>query len=156
MENTAQFLLAFVKILLMVAGCVVIGICTGYPAAQWIGRKFAELLSCLPTEKFAKPQPAMGIPASKAIRGDLDGAMESYEQLLLDHPQEKQIYLRMLEIAFGPLHAPDYGEDILQRGLQNLTCASERAAILSLSQALISGDFRPFKYLDHGEVAVAQ
>ena len=154
--ETAEFLLAFVKILLMVAGCVFIGICIGYPAAQWIGRKFAELLSCLPTEKFAKAPPAYGIPASKAIRGDLFGAMESYEQLLLDHPQDKQIYLRMLEIAFGPLHAPEYGENILQRGLKNLTRETERAVILSLTQELQSGQFMPFKYLVHGQIAVAR
>ena len=156
MDGTAEFLLAFVKILLMVAGCVVAGICAGYPAAQWIGRKFAEILSCLPTPKFSKAPPAYGIPASKAIRGDLAGAMACYEQLLLDHPQDKQIYLRMLEITFGPLHAPEYGENVLQRGLQNLTSESEQAAILSLSQALKSGDFTPFKYLDHPQIAVAR
>ncbi|MEO5915309.1 MAG: hypothetical protein ABIS50_13835 [Luteolibacter sp.] len=152
--DSVSFIQAFLVVLMMVTGCVVIGIATGYPAAHWIGRKFAELLSCLPTEKFAKAQPAYGIPASKAIRGDLEGAMESYEQLLLDHPQEKQIYLRMLEIAFGPLHAPEYGEDILQRGLKNLTGEADRAALYHLSLAIQNGEFTPFKYLDHAQVAV--
>ncbi len=155
MDGTADFLLAFATLLLIAAGCVAAGIVTGYPAAHWFGQKLADLLSCLPTEKFVKSPPAYGIPASKAIRGDLDGAMESYELLLLDHPHDKQIYIRMLEIAFGPLHAPEYGENILQRGLENLPLESERAAIVSLSQALLSGEFHPFKYLKQGQVAEA-
>ncbi len=150
MSGTAEFLEAFVKILLMVAGCVVVGIAAGYPAAHWIGRKFAEILSCLPMEKFAKPQPALGIPATKAIRGDLEGAVESYEELLLEHPQEREIYFRLLEIALGPMHSPEYGDDVLQRGLLNLTGESERLALLHFSQELRNDEFRPFKYLARG------
>lgn len=138
---------AFPVVCLMVAIACAIGIATGYPAAHWIGQKFAEVLSCLPTEKFLKAPPALGIPATRAIRGDLEGAVEGYEDLLLEHPHEKEIYFRLLEIALGPMHASEYGDDVLQRGLMNLQGGSERLALLRFSQELKNGEFRPFKHL---------
>ena len=137
------------KVILMVCICCVIGIAIGYPAAQWLGAKFAEILSCLPKEKFSKPQPALGIPASKAVRGDLAGAVEGYEALLLSHPKDKEIYFRLLEIVLGPMKLEDYGEEILQRGLENLATEGERLVLIKLSLSLRNGDYHPFKYLEH-------
>lgn len=131
---------AFARLLLLMAGLIALGIFLGYPAAHWVGRKFAEVLSCLPAERFLRPQPALGIPASMAIHGDFVGAMESYEGLLLDHPAEKQIYFRMLEIALGPLHAVDYGEAILRRGLGNLPDEKVRASLIRHYEALCHGE----------------
>ena len=138
------------KVILMVCICCVIGIAIGYPAAQWLGAKFAEILSCLPKEKFSKPQPALGIPASKAVRGGLAGAVEGYEALLLTHPNEKDIYCRLLEILLGPMRLDDYGEDVLQRGVKNLATEGERLVLLKLSQSLRNGEYHPFKYLGYG------
>ena len=138
------------KVILMVCICCVIRIAIGYPAAQWLGAKFAEILSCLPKEKFSKPQPALGIPASKAVRGDLAGAVEAYEALLLTHPNEKDIYCRLLEILLGPMRLDDYGEDVLQRGVKNLATEGERLVLLKLSQSLRNGEYHPFKYLGYG------
>ena len=138
------------KVILMVCICCVIGIAIGYPAAQWLGARFAEILSCLPKEKFSKPQPALGIPASKAVRGDLAGAVEGYEALLLTHPNEKDIYCRLLEILLGPMRLDDYGEDVLQRGVKNLATEGERLVLLKLSQSLRNGEYHPFKYLGYG------
>ncbi|MES2921699.1 MAG: hypothetical protein V4819_09135 [Verrucomicrobiota bacterium] len=137
------------KVILLVCLCCVIGIAVGYPAAQWLGARFAEILSCLPKEKFSKPQPALGIPASKAVRGDLAGAVEAYEVLLLSHPEEKEIYCRLLEIVLGPMKLDEYGEDVLQRGMKNLATDGERLVLLKLSQSLRNGEYHPFKYLEH-------
>lgn len=136
-------------VILMVCTCCVIGIATGYPAAQWLGARLAEILSCLPKEKFSKPQPALGIPASKAVRGDLAGAVEGYEVLLLSHPEEKEIYCRLLEIVLGPMKLDEYGEDVLQRGMKNLATDGERLVLLKLSQSLRNGEYHPFQYLEH-------
>ena len=145
--DAAEFLIAVAIIFLTVAGCVLFGIIAGYPTAHWISQKMAEILSCLPMEKFTKPQPALGIPATKVKRGDLQGAVESYEELLVDHPHEKEIYFRLLEIARGPMRSSEYAEEILQRGLLNLTRDSERRALLHFSQDLEDGGFKPLKYL---------
>ena len=137
------------RVILAVCICCVIGICVGYPVAKWLGARMAEILSCLPKEKFSEPQPALGIPASKAVRGDLAGAVAGYEALLVNHPKNKEIYCRLLEIVLGPMKLEDYGEDVLQRGMKNLTSEGEKLVLLRLSQSLRNGEYHPFKYLEY-------
>lgn len=138
----------FPKVTFMVCGVCILGIILGYPAAHVIGKKVAEFLSFLPTERFTKAPPALGIPATKAMRGDLHGAVDSYEELLLSYPHEKEIYFRLLEVVLGPLKMEEYGENVLQRGLANLQGESERAALLNLSHAIRSGDYHPLQHLE--------
>ena len=121
----------------------------GFPAAHWIGGKMGEFISCLPTEKYAVAPPALGIPASKAVRGDLQGAVEAYEELLLVHPHEKEIYFRLLEIVLGPMAMEQYGEDVLQRGLRNLKSGPERLALISLADSIRGGEYHPFQHYGH-------
>lgn len=148
MKLPMAFLEHVPKVILLVCLCCVIGIAIGYVAAQWFGARLAEILTFLPKEKFAAPQPAMGIPASMAVRGDLEGAVAGYEALLLSHPKEKEIYCRLLEIVLGPMKLDDYGEEILQRGFRNLATAGERLVLLKLSEDLRNGGYHPFKHLE--------
>jgi hypothetical protein len=133
---------------LMVAIVCTIAMLAGYPAAHWIGGRLADFLSFLPKEKFQKPQPALGIPATKAVRGDLHGAVEAYEELLVDHPHEQEIYCRLLEIVMGPLHLDEYAEDVLRRGLANLKLPSEKVVLINLSESIRSGSYHPFRHFD--------
>lgn len=136
------------KVILLVCLCCVIGIAIGYPAAHWLGARLAEILTFLPKDKFTEPQPALGIPATKAIRGDLEGAVAGYEALLIQYPKEKEIYCRLLEIVLGPMKLEEYGENVLQRGLKNLASDSERLVLLKLSQSIRNGEYHPFKHLE--------
>lgn len=138
----------FPKVTFMVCGVCTIGIIAGYFAAQVIGKKVAEFMTFLPMDRFTKAPPALGIPATKAMRGDLHGAVNSYEELLLAHPHEKEIYLRLLEVVLGPLKMEEYGENVLQRGLVNLKDESGRQALLLLSEAIRSGDYHPLQHLE--------
>ena len=147
--DPVSFIETFARICMTVGIICTIAILAGYPAAHWIGGQLAALLSCLPTEKFTKAPPALGIPASKAVRGDLAGAIEDYEKLLIVHPAEKEIYFRLVEITLGPLHEEAYGEDVLQRGVKNLKCESERIALLKFAEAIRHGDFTPMRHYDH-------
>jgi hypothetical protein len=143
-------LLGSFAVMFIIAGIIgLIGITLGYPAAHWIGEKVANIFSCLPTEKYDRVLPALGIPASKAVRGDLLGAIDGYENLLIDYPQEEEIYSRLLEITLGPMNMPEYGEEVLQRGLLNLKLESEQIALLKFSQAIKNGDFRPLRHLNY-------
>ncbi|NJM37847.1 MAG: hypothetical protein HC845_08325 [Akkermansiaceae bacterium] len=144
-----NFIITFAKLLLIVSGIAICAAALGYPVAHWVGGKLATFLSCLPTEQYDQALPALGIPATKAIRGDLLGAMDGYENLLVDHPQNAEIYSRMLEIALGPMNMPEYGEKILKNGMLHLSSDTERAALLKLHQVIISGDFKPFKHLTY-------
>ena len=143
-----DFLEAFAKVCLMVGGICVVAILLGWPAAHWIGGKVATFLTFLPTEKFLKPQPALGIPATLAMRGDLHGAVAAYEELLLVHPHEHEIYFRLLEIVLGPLALAEYGDDVLCRGVANLPGESEKAALVRLAHELRDGSYKPFKHLE--------
>lgn len=157
---TSAYLIAFIeevpRVCFLVAMTCAIGIIVGYPAAHWIGAKVGEILSCLPTDRFAKAPPALGIPASKAVRGDFDGAIEDYEKLLIDHPGEKEIYFRLLEITLGPMHMEQYGGDVLRRGLEKLTCETERTALLKYAEAIRRGDYTPLRHFDHHPAEVRQ
>ena len=79
-------------------GCIycVIGIYIGYPVAKWLGARMAEILSCLPQEKFSEPLPALRISASKAVRGNLGSSVVNYEALLIIHPNNHEIAMREL------------------------------------------------------------
>ena len=92
------------RVLLMGCLCCVIGICIGYPVAKWLGARMAEILSYLPQEKSCEPQPALGISASKAARGDLGNAVKGYEALLINHPKDKEIAMRRLHCDPAAYH----------------------------------------------------
>jgi hypothetical protein len=139
---------AFGPLCLIIGGICLVAILLAYPFAHWIGRWVANFLTFLPSEKFLRPPPALGIPRTLALRGDLEGALEGYEKLLTAHPQHLEIYIRLLEIALGPLAMESYGEDILQRGLANVTEPSSRAALIRLAHELRCGEFKPFKHLE--------
>jgi hypothetical protein len=136
------------KVTFMVAGVCTLGILLGYPAAHWIGKKLGDYLSFLPTDRFARPQPALGIPKAKAMRGDLEGAAAAYEELLLIHPQEKEIHFRLLEVALGGLRREDYAERVLRRGLENLKLAGDRDALVKLGDSIRHGEYHPFHHLE--------
>ncbi|RYD48199.1 MAG: hypothetical protein EOP85_04035 [Verrucomicrobiaceae bacterium] len=139
---------AFSKVTMMVSGVCIVGIIVGYPAAHWIGKRVASFLTFLPTERFSKAPPALGIPATKVMRGDLHGAVDSYEELLLSHPQDKEIYMRLLEVVLGPLKMDEYGENVLRRGMATLKDPSDRRALKKLYQAIRSGDYHPLQHLE--------
>lgn len=147
MLEEAQVYVGFAILLLIAGGCVLAGIAAGIPAAHWFGKKVADFLSFQPMEEFDKAQPAYGIASSKAMCGDLDGAMEFYEQLLLDHPREMEIYVRMLEITLGPMGGTAYAEDIMSRAMAALKVESDRVAIAKIFGMLRNGELRPFKHL---------
>ncbi|WP_193210935.1 hypothetical protein [Luteolibacter marinus] len=137
-------------ILLMIGGVAAIGIATGYPASLWISARLADLLSFLPRERFDAPQPPLGIGAARAAQGDFEGAVDAYEEMRERHPEVREIHVRLLEIVLGPLDDPIRGEAILQRGLAALQSEDDRAVLRKVSEAIRSGDRRPFAYLTAG------
>lgn len=142
-----SFVEHFHKVTFMVAGVCALGIIVGYPVALLIGKKMAEFLTFLPTERFSKAPPALGIPATKVMRGDLHGAVDAYEKLLLTHPRDKEVYIRLLEVVLGPLKMEEYGENVLRRGLKNLRKKSDRQALKELCRAIRSGQYHPHQHL---------
>jgi hypothetical protein len=127
----------------------------GYPVAHWLSQKLADLLSCLPTEQFETPRPRLGVPASLAVRGELDAAAAAYEELLESHPAEKEIHFRLLELVLGPMRRADYGEQVLERGMENLIHEADRAAFFKLYGEMHSGVYKPMKHLNRPQGMIA-
>jgi len=128
-------------------GVVCLSIIAGWPTAQWLSERLAYFLSAWPDEKYDVPPPRLAMAASLAAQGDLEGALTFYEKLMQDHPQEEEVYHRMLEIVLGPLDRPAQAEEILHRGLTTLEAPRAQAALVRLFGELKAGTYRPMVYL---------
>jgi|GEM_PF-5118386 len=67
--------------------------------------------------------------------------------MLEDHPENAELYLRLMELAYGPLQKPDYGDQILERGLDQVTEEREIKLLLRLGSALKEGEIITHKHL---------
>lgn len=149
MPDQIDFITSVALILVMVGGTVAIGIATGYPAAVWIGNRLGDFLSFLPRERFDVAPPPLGIAAAKAAKGDLAGAVDSYEEMLAEHPGDREIYIRLIELLLGPLDQVERGEEVLRQGLRELPDERDREVLVKVCAALKNGSHRPYRYLDY-------
>ena len=122
------------------------GIFMGIPVSHWIGRVMGDYLAGAPTEKFTESLPMMGMASTHAMRGELNEAVALYEQFLLTHPREMEIYVRLAEIAYGPLQDQEYGDKVLERAKKNLPKQQFRA-VADLSIAIVKKELFPLKHL---------
>ena len=140
-------MIAFIEyvpgVIFTVCGVCTIGIICGWPAAHWIGRKLGDILSCLPTERFQKAPPLLGIPRAMVMRGDIHGAVAKYEEMLVEYPAEKELHYRLLELVLGRLGDHSHGEAILRRALEKVPGARDRESLVNLHDSILSGDYHP-------------
>lgn len=149
MFEKIDLLTGIILIFVTIGGGTLIGIATGYPVATWLGQRLADFLSFLPRERFEVAPPPLGIAASKAANGDLAGAVDSYQSMLVDHPGDREIYIRLIELLLGPLDRVERGEEILRQGLRHLSDPRDREVLVKVSAALRNGSHRPYRYLDY-------
>jgi len=127
--------------------CSILGVFFGVPLATWLGEKLATVISCFSAEKFTKAQPLIGHAATKAVRGDVVGAMSDYSRMSRQHPRNGEIYLRMMELAYGPLQQPELGDQILKRAMKKVRNSKERRSLKRLGLALKEGNLITHKHL---------
>ena len=88
-------------------------------AAPQIARAFAdwvfELFSA--SEKFDGPQPMYGKPMALRMSRQYEEAMQAYEELAADYPEELKPHLEMIEVALRELKDPGRAELIYQNAL---------------------------------------
>ena len=128
--DAAEVFTKVLWILYGLGGVVCLSIIVGWPTAQWLSERLAYFLSALPDEKYDVPPPRLAMAASLSAHGDLEGALTFYQKLMEDHPQEEEVYHRMLEIVLGPLDRPAQAEQILHRGLTTLEHPRAQAALV--------------------------
>lgn len=148
MEKEAlEFLIRLAWTFIAMAGLCSVGIALGIPAGRWIGNRIGHMLSGLSDAKFDAPCPLLGPAAAMAVRGDLNGAVDAYQKQLEDHPNEQEIYWRLLEILLGPLKDGERARAVLEQACENLDDESSRSAIVRLAADLDRGRYLPFGHL---------
>lgn len=70
------------------------------------------------------------------IRGLSREALAHYEEMLLEFPQEAEVYARMLEILFEDLCEPRRAGEIMREGIQVLTMVASRSQLREKYNAL--------------------
>jgi tetratricopeptide (TPR) repeat protein len=78
------------------------------------------------SEKYDRPAPMYSIPQGLRKNRRFEEAIEAYEQIAEDYPDELKPYLEMMDIALGELKDPDRAELIYQQGLLNFTDPNHR------------------------------
>ncbi|MDB4271172.1 hypothetical protein N9881_00445 [bacterium] len=145
-------LLGFLKMLVIavgtVVGALIVGIACGLPVSFWISQKMADFLSFLPTEKFRKPTPQLGKAATLAMNGKIYEAAAEYESFLQDHPESKELYFYLVELAAGPLEDPGYVRNILERAEGALEYQSDVEALREHARAVQKRELIPLKHLN--------
>ena len=139
------------------------GIIISLPLTHWIGRVVGDYLAGNPNEKYTNSTPMMGMASTHAMRGELNEAVALYETFLRSNPREMEIYVRLAEIAYGPLQDQTYGDTVLERAKKNLTKPQFRA-VADLSIAIVNKQLFPLKHLgwcddevkEHPEVEVPE
>ena len=82
-----------------------------------------------PDKRFDRVPPRYSVAESKASAGRFEEAMEEYEKVVAEYPQEFPAYSAMLDIAARHLHDIGRAEDICERGLSTLATAEEQRAL---------------------------
>lgn len=146
-----------------IAGLALLGIIFAIPITHWISGKMAEFLTFFPTTRFNKSQPLISHGIALTMQGRLHEATKFYEEFLKEHPGNLELYFNLIDLSFGPMNEPDYGEAMIAYADKRLK-ERERKMIRQRRDAILSGQIYPLKQLgwrkdkrsDHPEVAIPE
>lgn len=124
------------------------GIIAGLPTAHWLSQKMANFLSFQPTEKLHSPMPLLGRAATLAMNGEINQAADEYEMALVDHPEMKDLYFSLVELAAGPMQDSAYLKNILQRADERLEYRSDFENLLKHANAVKERKLIPLRHLN--------
>jgi len=146
-----------------IGGLALLGIAIGIPFTHWISGIIANYLSFFPTTKFHRPVPLISRGQALSMQGKLSEAAQVYESLLIDHPDNLELYINLVDLAFGPLDDHAYGNDIIHQGDEHLTPRGQRVLRIH-REAILRGELTPLQHLgwqkdpkkDHPKVAIPE
>ncbi|YCM42834.1 hypothetical protein V2O64_16115 [Verrucomicrobiaceae bacterium 227] len=146
-----------------VAGLALLGIIFGIPTSYWISGKLANFLSFFPTTTFNRTVPLLSRGEALTMQGRVSEAAEIYESFLEEHSDNLDLYIHLVDLAFGPLNDHPYGNLIIKRGDEHLTPRGQRVLRIH-REAILSGELHPHQHLDwredqktdHPEVAIPE
>ena len=87
-----------------------------------LARVFAEPFGAIfwQSERFDRPQPMYSIPEARRQEGRFEEALEGFQAIADEHPDEVRPWSAMLEIAVVQLDDKDRATAIFQRGMEAL------------------------------------
>lgn len=146
-----------------IAGLALAGIVFAIPFTHWISGKMASFLSFFPTTKFNKRQPQISHGIALSMQGRLHEAAKLYEGFLKEHPENLELYFNLIDLAFGPLDEPEYGQAMIKYADKRLNKRG-RDMIRQRRDAILTGHLYPLKHLgwrkdeksNHPEVAIPE
>jgi hypothetical protein len=101
----------------------------------WVGGLFN------PTER-GKPMPMYSVPESKYKREKFAEALQEFEKLSQQFPEEFRPYQAMLEITLIHLKDRARAEAIFQRGMRSLKQEEQRELLTKIYQAILAREQR--------------
>jgi len=114
----------------MIMGAIILA----FPLAALIAEPTGNLF--WPSEKYDRPQPQYSIPQSKRARGLYEEAMDGFEKIAEEHPQETQPYVEMIDIAIVNLHDPVRAKAIFHHGIDVLKKDEDRETLARMYRAI--------------------
>ncbi|GEM_PF-1800249 len=131
-------IVALIAMAFFLAGCVAIA----PSVAGFFSEKFGGLFD--PSER-GKPTPVYSIPESKYKREQYAEALEEFEKLSRQFPNEFRPYQAMLEITLIHLKDRTRADAIYQRGLRSLKQAEQCELLTKIYNAIIAREFTETK-----------
>jgi hypothetical protein len=132
--------------LFLIFACLIVAAILAIPVASWISEKLAQVLSFFSREKFRKSPPILSKGDALAMKGEVYPAFTLFRKLLTKHPQDIEIYYRLIDLAFGPMQDVELGDAIIAFGVKRLD-KRPRRLIKERRNAIVLGELYPLKHL---------
>lgn len=143
MEQLSQSpLAAFLVIFAVLFAAIILAL----PTTTWVSQRMANVLSFFSLERFRRPPPLLSKGDALAMRGEVYPAFNVFRRFLDHHPQDLEVYFRLIDLAFGPLQDAELGDAIIAYGVKRLDKRGRRV-IKERRNAIVLGELYPFKHL---------
>jgi len=126
----------FARLLCSLFFAGILAVAIGPPLCELMAEPIRGLF--YPVQRFDRPQPIYGAPASKRARGHYEDAIAGYKQLAVDYPEEIQPYLALIEIAAIDLKDPERARGFYRRGMTLFTDPGRRDVLSRHFEAQLS------------------
>ncbi len=129
-----------------VAALAILGILFAIPITHWVSQRMANALSFFSQERFRTPPPLLSRGDALAMQGEVAEAFHVFRQFLKKHPEDLEVYSRLIDLAFGPMQDAQLGDAIIAFGKKRLDKRGRRV-ILERRNAIVLGELYPLKHL---------
>lgn len=91
-----------------------------------------------PNQHFDKPQPVYGIPEARRKEGRFEEALEGFQKITSQHPQELRAWMLMIEVAAVDLGSSARADAFYRCGLDALTEPEDRDRLTAAYERTLS------------------